>query len=65
MKMIRILEILEPYMTDSQKEYPFWAEHDVLGFNIDAELIQKVHLEELEELGVVYDEGDHSLIMFT
>lgn len=52
-------------MTDYQKEYPFWTEHDILGFNIDPESIQKVHLEELEELGVFYDDNYDSLIMFT
>lgn len=65
MKIIMILKILEPYMTDYQKEYPFWTEHDILGFNVDKESIQKVHLEELKELGVFYDDEYDSLIMFT
>lgn len=65
MKMIKILKILEPYMTDYQKEYPFWTDYDILGFNIDPESIQKVHLEELEELGVYYSKEYESLIMFT
>jgi hypothetical protein len=65
MKIIKILKILEPYMTDYQKEYPFWTDHDILGFNIDPESIQKVHLEELEELGVYYSKEYESLIMFT
>ena len=40
MKILEILDILKKYMiTEGQKEWPFWTEHDILGFNVDYNLI--------------------------
>lgn len=39
MRILKILAILEPYMNNLQKEYSFWAEHDILGFQVDPENI--------------------------
>ena len=65
MKIIEILNILEKYMTEYQKEYPFWAEHDILGFVIDYNLISQEDLKKLKDLDVFYDSEYDSLIMFT
>lgn len=64
MKIIEIIKILEPYLTEFQKKWPFWAEHDVLGFNVDYEIISKEDLQSLNELGVFYSDEDESLMMF-
>lgn len=64
MRLIQILKILEPYMDEFQKEYSLWAEHDIVGFQVDPELIQKCHLEELESLGVHFDSEYDSLVMY-
>ena len=65
MKIIEILNILEKYMTEYQKEYPFWTEHDILGFVIDYNLISQEDLKKLKDLDVFYDSEYDSLIMFT
>ena len=65
MKILKILAILEPYMDEFQKEYSFWTEHDILGFQVDPESISQEDLEKLEDLGVFYDQDYDSLIMFT
>ena len=64
MKIRDIFDILEKYLTDEQKRYPFWAEHDIIGFNVDYELISKEDLRALEILGVHLDEDYNSLVMF-
>ena len=64
MKIIQILNILEKYFTEEQKRYPFWAEHDIIGLNVDYELISAEDLRILEMLGVFIDEGYNSLIMY-
>lgn len=64
MRIINILNILEKYMTDYQKEYPFWAEHDVLGFNVDYTLISEEDMLKLVELGILLDYEYDSLIIF-
>lgn len=64
MKIRVILDVLEKYMTDYQKEYPFWAEHDILGFNVNYEIISKEDLRILEILGVNFNPDYDSLIMF-
>ena len=64
MKILKILNILEKYMTENQKKYLFWAEHDILGFLVDYELISQKDLKALEDLDVFYDPEYESLIMF-
>ena len=64
MKLIEILHILEKYMTNDQQHYPLWAEHDIIGFNVDQDLISQTELERLYELGVFFDDMYDSLIMF-
>ncbi len=64
MKIYTILKILEKYFSEVQKQYPFWAEHDVIGFNVDYEIISKEDLEALDELGVFISDDYGSLIMF-
>ena len=65
MKILEILNILEKYMTESQKEWPFWTEHDVLGFTVDYSIISVEDMERLKKLGVFYSSEYDSLIMFT
>lgn len=66
MKILEILDILKKYMiTEGQKEWPFWTEHDILGFNVDYSLISQEDLQRLTELDVFYDPEYESLIMFT
>lgn len=61
-----ILNILEKYMTEGQKKYPFWTEHDVLGFNVDYEGISKEDAEVLKSLGVIFDDREYdSIYIFT
>ena len=54
MKILEILNILEKYMTESQKEWPFWTEHDVLGFAVDYSIISVEDMERLKKLDVFY-----------
>lgn len=65
MKILEILNILEKYMTESQKEWPFWTEHDVLGFMVDYSIISVEDMERLKKLDVFYSSEYDSLIMFT
>lgn len=65
MKILEILNILEKYMTESQKEWPFWTEHDVLGFTVDYSIISVEDMEQLKKLDVFYSSEYDSLIMFT
>lgn len=65
MKILEILNILEKYMTESQKEWPFWTEHDVLGFMVDYSIISVEDMERLKKLDVFYGSEYDSLIMFT
>lgn len=62
MKIIEILEILQQYNID--ESYPFWAEHDVIGFYVNYEEISKEDLETLDELGCFYSDEYESLIMY-
>ena len=64
MKIKAIFDILEKYLTDEQKRYPFWAEHDIIGFNVDYELISKEDLKVLEVLGIHLNKDYNSLVMF-
>ena len=34
-------------MTEGQKKYPLWAEHDIVGFNIDEERIKEMDLNDI------------------
>lgn len=65
MKILEILNILEKYMTESQKEWPFWTEHDILGFTVDYSIISVEDMEQLKKLDVFYSSEYDSLIMFT
>ena len=62
--MIIILQILEKYLTEGQKVWPFWAEHDIIGFNVDYDLISQEDKKALELLDVFYSDEYDSLMMF-
>lgn len=62
MEIIKILEILQNY--NISEEYPIFAEHDVIGFLIDYNLINQKDKKRLEELGCFYSDEYESLIMF-
>lgn len=62
MKIIDILKILSKYGID--EAYPLWAEHDLIGFYIDPEIISTEDMQALSELGVFYDEEQCSLAIF-
>ena len=64
-KIRLILDIIEKYMTDGQKKYPFWTEHDILGFNVDYEKISRKDLEALELLDVIVGGDYDGLYIFT
>lgn len=64
MKLIEILHILKKYMTNNQWYDPVWAEHDIIGFNVDQDLISQEDLETLYEFGVFFDDMYGSLIIF-
>ena len=51
--------------TEAQRNWPFWTEHDILGFQVDYAQVSKEDLDKLNELDVFYDESYDSLIMFT
>lgn len=66
MKKIKlILDIIEKYMTDGQKKYPFWTEHDILGFNVDYKKISKEDVEALKLLDVIFGGDYDGLYIFT
>ena len=64
MYLREILDILNKYQTQHQRDYPVWAEHDILGFNVDYEKISEEDKQTLEEYGVFYDVEYNSLIRF-
>lgn len=64
MKIIKILNILEKYMGDVQKYYPLWAEHDIIGFNVDWEIISDEDMKQLQELDVILNKEYNSLTIF-
>ena len=64
-KIRLILDIIEKYMTDGQKKYPFWTEHDILGFNVDYEKISRKDLEALKLLDVIFDDCNGEVYIFT
>ena len=65
MKIFEILNILKKYMTESQKEWSFWTEHDVLGFTVDYSIVSVKDMDRLKQLDVFYSSEYDSLIMFT
>jgi len=62
MRIIEILKILQKYEID--ENYPLWAEHDIIGFYIEPELISKEDMESLEELGVFLNDDYGGLTIF-
>ena len=62
MEIIQILNIFKQYSIDSK--YPFSAEHDVIIFNINPEIITQKDLNKLEKLGVFYSDEYCALIKF-
>ena len=54
MRIIEILKILQNYSIDDYA--PCWAEHDIIGFYVDPELISQEDMESLEELGCFYND---------
>ena len=62
MRLIEILEILKNY--NINEDYPVWAEHDVIGFNIDYDIISEDDKQSLEELGARYDAEYDNLVIY-
>lgn len=60
-RLSKVLQILNKYMEDYQKHWPIEADHDIIWFNVDYELVSKEDMEALEELGVFFDEDTYSL----
>ena len=61
---IEILMIMENYPNLYNKDYPFWADHDVIGLNLDWEDVSEIDMYRLNELGVFYSDHYDSLIKF-
>lgn len=62
MEIIEILNLLRKY--DIPESYPLWAEHDIIGFNVDYEKISEEDINTLQKLGCFVSEEYNSLIMF-
>ena len=62
-RMIKICNILKKYCSDDY--FPFFAEHDVIGFLVDFELISKEDIEQLTELRVYFDQDYYTLVIYT
>lgn len=62
MEIIKILNLLQKY--DIPESYPLWAEHDIIGFNVDYEKISEEDINTLQKLGCFFDGEYDSLIMF-
>jgi len=62
MEIIKILNLLQKY--NIPKSYPLWAEHDIIGFNVDYEKISEEDINTLQKLGCFLSEEYDSLIMF-
>ena len=63
-KWIKILEIMKKYCNEFNEAYPFWAEHDIIGLNLNLEQIFEEDIKQLDELGVFYSDEYDSLIKF-
>lgn len=63
-RMIEICQILLPYCTDIEKEYGFWAEHDMIGFTVDYDKIPDDILNQLDKLGCHIDYMYNSLVIY-
>ena len=61
---IEILEIMKKYQGQYNKDYPFWAEHDIVGLGLDWESVSEEDMKRLDELGVFYSDEYDSLIKF-
>lgn len=64
-RLSKILQILNKYMDDFQKHWPIEADHDIIWFNVDPELVSKEDMKALEELSVFFDDDCDSLAMIT
>lgn len=64
-RMIEICQILIPYCNESQLQWGFEAEHDIIYFNVDWTQISDEILQLLDKkYGVFYDEETDSLAMY-
>lgn len=60
-QLLKILDILKKY--PCAKDFLF-AEHDVIGFNVDFEKISDIDIKKLSDLGVFFDYAYYSLVMY-
>lgn len=64
-KFLQIFRILQRYKNPEEEPYMwFFAEHDVIGFNIDPEAISEKDKRNLEELDVIYNEEYDSYVIY-
>ena len=64
-KLLQILRIFQKYKNPKEEPYMwFFAEHDVIGFNIDPEAVSEKDKRKLEELDVYYDEEYCAFIIY-
>ena len=63
-RMIEICQILLKYVTPECEPYPFFAEHDVIGFLVDPTDISEEDMKSLTELHVYYDSEYDSLVIY-
>lgn len=61
---IEILNIMKKYCNGYNDDWPFWAEHEIIGLNVDWELVSDEDMKRLNELDVFFSAEYDSLIKF-
>lgn len=57
--LIKALTILSKYISEENRKYPTWCDHDVLGVNVSPEVVSEEDKEELWSLGFVPDTDEY------
>ena len=55
---------MKKYRNGYNDEWPFWANHEIIGLNIDPAIISEEDMQILNELDVFYSDEYDSLIKF-
>ena len=60
-QLLKVLDILKKY--PCAEDFLF-AEHNVIGFNVDFEQISNIDIKKLNNLGVFFDYAYYTLVMY-